>query len=105
MRNREGQGGEVEGHCCLPVRPVPPPPSWNPIPLLDCTPHKCLQHLANTPPSEKGKLRQPLPMCAKTFLGWWGESVILKWPWKGLGMRSRYSISRFPEAPLQGILM
>lgn len=57
----------MEGHCCLPVRPVPPPPSWNPRPFLDYTPDKCLQHLAVPSPalpasfSSKGELKQPLP--------------------------------------------
>lgn len=30
-KQRQGQGGEVEGQSCWPVRPVPPLPSWNPM--------------------------------------------------------------------------
>ena len=84
MRNRKGQRGKVEGQSCLPVRP-PPPPRWNPVPFLDCTPDEGLQHLeaqlssSLSPPfSEEGKLRQPLPMCAEPPPG--GESVTLKQP-------------------------
>lgn len=109
MRNREGQEGEVVGQSCLPVRPGPPPPSWNPIPFLARTDSAFSTWAPTLLPSPILALLSPLLTLRKAFAvcraPLRGESITQKWPRKGLDGPPRCSIFRFPSVLFQDILM
>lgn len=79
MRNREGQGGKVEGQSCLPVIPAPQggtlSHSWTVLLTRAFSTWGPSSPPLSFPPfSEEGTLRQPLPTSADPPPGQgWGE--------------------------------